>query len=142
MDTRTSRWETRFPYRGGRAAVTRLADGWRVEIEGKSAEAKTVIDAFEVLLGQPARDPELQVVLAAIVRDAATKPPIKTARLLDAHGGKRNPEIDARQEEGTPMSERAYRGPEPSEEQIRERAYEISQRGDAGSSEENWQRAR
>jgi Protein of unknown function (DUF2934) len=40
------------------------------------------------------------------------------------------------------MSERAYRGPEPSEEQIRERAYEISQREDAGSSEENWERAK
>jgi hypothetical protein len=72
--------------------VTGLADGWRVEIDGKSAEAKTVIDAFEALLGQPARDSELQVVLAALARDAAAT----TARLLDAYGGKRNPGIDAR----------------------------------------------
>jgi hypothetical protein len=32
--------------------------------------------------------------------------------------------------------------PQPTEDQIRERAYEISQRADGGTAEENWKRAR
>jgi hypothetical protein len=69
MTARASKWEKRFPYRGRRVLVARLPDGWRVELDGQEARARTVVDAFETLLKRPAGDQELDVVLAALARD-------------------------------------------------------------------------
>jgi hypothetical protein len=71
MGTRAARWSELFPYRDGRVTVQRFTNGWRVELGRKSAQASTVVGAFEALLGRPARDAELDVVLAALARDRA-----------------------------------------------------------------------
>jgi hypothetical protein len=70
LGTRAKTWEQTFPYRGGEVVVTRLQNHWRVCLGGKVAEAKTVVEAFEGLLGQHAGDPELQIVLAALAASA------------------------------------------------------------------------
>jgi hypothetical protein len=70
LGTRAKTWEQTFPYRGGEVLVTRLQNSWRITLGGKAAEAKTVVDAFEELLGQHAGDPELDIVLAALAATA------------------------------------------------------------------------
>ena len=70
MGTRANqRWQDTFPYRDGRLVVERLADGWRVRLEGKEAEAKTLVEALESVRNQRAGDAELDVVLAALIYD-------------------------------------------------------------------------
>lgn len=70
MGTRANqRWQDTFPYRDGRVAVERLVDGWRVRLEGKEAQARTLVEALETVLNQRAGDAELDVVLAALIRD-------------------------------------------------------------------------
>jgi hypothetical protein len=63
------RWQDTFPYRDGRVVVERLTDGWRVRLEGKEAEAKTLVEALENVRNQRAGDAELDVVLAALIHD-------------------------------------------------------------------------
>jgi hypothetical protein len=70
MGTRANqRWQETFPYRDGRVVVERLADGWRVQLEGKEARAKTLVEALESVRNQRAGDAELDVVLAALIHD-------------------------------------------------------------------------
>jgi len=70
MGTRANRrWEETFPYRDGRLVVERLLDGWRVRLESKEARAKTLVEALETVRNQRVGDAELDVVLAALIRD-------------------------------------------------------------------------
>ena len=70
MGTRANqRWQDTFPYRDGQVLVERLAGGWRVRLEGKEAQAKTLVEALERVRNQRAGDAELDVVLAALIRD-------------------------------------------------------------------------
>jgi hypothetical protein len=62
-------WVHSFPYRGGDALVARLRQGWRVEIAGHTAVAKTLVEAFEEALQRNARQDEVQVVVAAMAWD-------------------------------------------------------------------------
>jgi hypothetical protein len=71
MGTRASRWEEPFPYRGGQVTVRRFTDGWRIHLEGREAQDKTLVGAFEAMLRRRAGDLELDVVLAALARDRA-----------------------------------------------------------------------
>jgi hypothetical protein len=64
-----STWVHSFPYRGGDALVARLRQGWRVEIAGHTAIAKTLVEAFEDALQRNARQDEVQVVVAAMAWD-------------------------------------------------------------------------
>jgi hypothetical protein len=58
-----------FPYREGSVIVARLEDGWRLGLETKEVEARTLVDAFEELLGNRPQDPEMRVVIAALAWD-------------------------------------------------------------------------
>jgi hypothetical protein len=64
-------WKHAFPYRGGDAVVARLQRGWRVEVAGRAAVARTLVEAFEAVLQRNACRDEVQVVVAALVRDQA-----------------------------------------------------------------------
>ena len=70
MGTRANqRWQETFPYREGRVVVERLAEGWRVRLGGKQAQARTLVEALESVRNQRAGDAELDVVLAALIHD-------------------------------------------------------------------------
>lgn len=62
-------WVHPFPYQGGDAVVTRLRDGWRVDLDGTAAVAKTIVEAFENALGRNARQDEMVVIVAALAHD-------------------------------------------------------------------------
>ncbi len=66
---RSSIWHRSFPYRNGDAVVTRVPGGWQIAFDGKEARAKTLVDAFEVLLKRHVRNAELRVVVAALAWD-------------------------------------------------------------------------
>lgn len=71
MEDGLAGWRHTFPYRGGDAVVARLQRGWRVEVAGRAAVARTLVEAFEAVLQRDACRDEVQVVVAALVRDQA-----------------------------------------------------------------------
>jgi hypothetical protein len=73
MQGRAARWRQVFPYRGGNVVVERLPMEWRVELGEEEARARSLVSAFEALLGRPAADSELDVVLLALARDRAAE---------------------------------------------------------------------
>ena len=63
-------WANVFPYRDREVLVARLATGWMVRADGRTAEARTLIEAFEHLLGgRSTESHEHHVVLTALSRD-------------------------------------------------------------------------
>ena len=62
-------WTHTFPYRGGEVTVLRLLRGWRLVFGERTSKGATLVDAFEHLLGRPAKDEEMRVVVAALDRD-------------------------------------------------------------------------
>lgn len=62
-------WHKSFPYRNGDVVVTRIPGGWQIVFDGKQAEAKMLVDAFEVLLKRKALHDEMRVVVAALAWD-------------------------------------------------------------------------
>jgi hypothetical protein len=78
MGTRANRqWQDTFPYRDGQVLVERLPDGWRVRLERREAKAKTLVEALETVRNQRAGDPELDVVLAALIHDRKVRPRVE-----------------------------------------------------------------
>ena len=59
-------WARELPYRSTHALVERLAHGWRLTLHADSVERRTLVDAFEALLGRNAGNDELAVVIAAL----------------------------------------------------------------------------
>jgi hypothetical protein len=64
-------WLEQFPYRRGVADVARLESGWRLEIKGRSREARDLVTAFEALTHKPAGKDELQVIATALAWNEA-----------------------------------------------------------------------
>ena len=63
-------WAHVFPYRDREVLVARLAAGWLVMADGRTAQARTLIDAFENLRGGRSTEAdEHDVVLTALSRD-------------------------------------------------------------------------
>jgi len=60
-------WTQDFPYRNGSIRVARVnAFTWQLTLGLKETTGPTLVEAFETLLGQRPKDPELRVVLAAL----------------------------------------------------------------------------
>ena len=70
-DSENILWLEDFPYRDGVASVSRLKGGWRLELSGRTREARTLLTAFEALIAKPAGEQELLVTAAALAWDEA-----------------------------------------------------------------------
>jgi hypothetical protein len=46
--------------------VVRLGYGWRLDLYGREASARSLVTAFEQVRGRPCGDAEIEVVLAAL----------------------------------------------------------------------------
>lgn len=82
------RWSRSFAYRDARVQVTRLADGWRVNMgRNQATQAATLIEALETMRGHAVGDVELRLVLDALACDA---PPAKEIDYLALLGSGRS----------------------------------------------------
>jgi hypothetical protein len=69
MAASTDIWHESFPYGRSAVAVTRLPSEWQISLGGRVVTSRSLVDAFESLLGRSAAQDELRVVLAALARD-------------------------------------------------------------------------
>ena len=67
-------WARELAYRSTAVVVERLAHGWRLTLNSNTVERRTLVDAFEALLGRNAGNDELAVVLAALASAHANTP--------------------------------------------------------------------
>ena len=59
-------WARQLPYGSTHAVVERLPHGWRLTLRANTVERRTLVEAFEALLGHNAGNDELAVVIAAL----------------------------------------------------------------------------
>jgi len=59
-------WRGVIPYREGAARVERLPSGWRLTLGAETVERRTLVEAFEEILGRTAGSDEVGVVLTAL----------------------------------------------------------------------------
>jgi len=67
-------WARQLPYRSTHIVVERLPRGWRLTLNSSAVEERTLVEAFETLLGRNAREDELAVVVAALAWAHAEDP--------------------------------------------------------------------
>lgn len=69
MDVATIQWHRSFPHHGGAVSITRLSRGWRVSKDGREAEARSLIEAFEDVRGRKVSDDDLSFILMVLAFD-------------------------------------------------------------------------
>jgi hypothetical protein len=62
-------WFRAFPYRSGTVGVTRTVAGWQVSLGADEVAARSLVEAFEMLISRNVGAAELRVVLAAMASD-------------------------------------------------------------------------
>ena len=67
-------WSQVYEFGSSSVVVVRLEKGWRVELAaGRSVERRSLIEAFDDLLGHRVGGDEMKVVLAALTADPAVQ---------------------------------------------------------------------